>query len=185
MVNQMKSCGGTPFDWLKDRTLKFLLFSGMSFVFGSLLRITGSLGPVNEVVQFSLYQSGVHFLLTFGVFGFSCIGALYFIVPKLLGHEWPSTGLVKLHHLLTIGGVLLTGVALCVGGYWQGKALNLGKTSLIEIGQNLKPFLGLNLVASLMLLAGSVVFLGHFAWACFRAARHCCWSDTCCKGGQS
>src|SRR4030095_1650736 len=55
-------------------------------------------GP-DSVVHFTLFNSAMNDLLLYGFFSMVMFGAIYYITPRLVGCEWLSRTLIKLHFL--------------------------------------------------------------------------------------
>jgi cytochrome c oxidase cbb3-type subunit 1 len=101
-------------------------------------------------------------------------GAIYYIVPRLLGLEWPSSDLLRSHFWLFIVGAGLLIIGSILGGCIQGLGLSDAKVPPIAILSFLKPFFVSDFVAMLILIAGEVCLTASFllmllrgAWALF------------------
>ena len=157
----------------QDRTLTFI-FAGVIFYFlGSALDILGSVRPLSAMLRFTHYQSGVTHLLLYGFFAMTMFGAIYYIVPRLAGQEWPSTALAKAHLLASVLGVVLHAVALVVGGVAQGLAMDAGD-SFMGIAKTTSIFLQLATVATVLLVAGQLALLLNVAQLMRRVCPLCC-----------
>ncbi len=157
----------------QDRTLSFI-FAGVVFYFlGSALDILGSVRTLSSLLRFTHYQSGVTHLLLYGFFALTMFGAIYYIVPRLAGQEWPSAMLVKAHLLASVLGVVLHAVALVVGGITQGLAMDSGD-AFMGIAKSTSLFLQLATVANLLLVAGQLALLLNLAQLLRRTCATCC-----------
>ena len=146
----------------QDRTLSFIIAGVVFYFLGSALDILGSVRPLSTLLRFTHYQSGVSHLLLYGFFALTMFGAIYYIVPRLAGQEWPSTRLVKAHLLASVLGVVLHAVALVAGGIAQGLALDAAG-SFTGIAKSTSIFLQLATVANVVLVAGQLALLLNLA----------------------
>ena len=69
-------------------------------------------------------------LNSYGFFAMVMFGAIYYIVPQLMGTEFPSAKLVRAHFWAAAAGVLLLVVPLAAGGIVQGLRLQHAGHSL-------------------------------------------------------
>src|SRR6185503_13958157 len=86
-------------------------------------------------------------------------GAMYYIVPRLLGIYWPSPKLVNVHLKCSIIGALVVFMALLVGGIIQGSKMNLAVTDFIALGKLNAAFVGIATIGLLILIVGQAAFL--------------------------
>lgn len=139
--------------------LTFIVLAAMSYTAVSLQGILTALVNVNRVTHFTHWtiahsHLGVYMFVTMSLFG-----SIYYIMPRLIGREWPSANLIRAHFLLVGGGMVLYVVALGIGGVLQG----------LDILDAAKPFEASVTVAKPWLLARSVaavlITIGHFVFA--------------------
>jgi len=103
-------------------------------------------------------------------------GAMYYIMPRLVGWEWPSARLIKIHFWCTaLGGILMVGV-LTLGGVEQGLKLVMFwlkeppspenptgvPYSFMEILEATKPWLWLRTISGILILIGHLAFAINF-----------------------
>ncbi len=165
----------------RDRTLTFMVAGVIFYFLGSVLDLLGSVRPLNTLVRFTHYQSGVTHLLLYGFFALTMFGAIYYIVPRLAGQDWPSAILAKVHLVASVLGVALHAVALIAGGIWQGMALDSGG-SFLAVAKSTSLFLQLATVANFLLVAGQVALLLNLAQLLRRACAACGNLSAWCAG---
>ena len=91
-----------------------------------------------------------------GFVGFSLLAGLYYLLPRVTGREWPSSGLVAAHLGASVLGLVGLVVVLAGHGWVQSGAAALSPEALAAAS------LGWNAAASLfraLLLLGGVAFL--------------------------
>lgn len=169
----------------RDPSYRFIAFGAIALLVSMTVSVLFSIRGVAEITQFS-FLSVAQFQLTFyGVFSMVAFGALYYALPRVAGRAWPMSGLVSLHFGLAALGILLSVVALAIGGYAQGQALNAlphgaeaAPTPFAEIVKSLSPYLFARTAAWLVMLVGHLAFAAN---VCSLARAACC----CCAGRSS
>jgi cytochrome c oxidase cbb3-type subunit 1 len=154
-------------------TLRFVVFGAMSYTLASLQGILMAFRSFNEVTHFTHYTIGHSHVGMYMFFTMMMFGAMYYIMPRLVGWEWPSARLIKIHFWCTaLGGLLMVGV-LTLGGVQQGLKLVMFwlkeaptpenptgvPYSFMEILEATKPWLWLRTISGILIL------VGHFAFA--------------------
>ena len=139
--------------------VRFSFFAAIAFPVSAILLGLQTTRSVSEIVQFTLYPEGQAWLAILGLYTLAMAGAIYWIVPKLTGWEWPSAAPIKLHFATALGGVTLVWLALTLRGIAQGVAINTPSIGFSQIrSESLVFFWGVSLGLS-ALLAGALTFL--------------------------
>ena len=81
-------------------------------------------------------------------------GAIYYIVPQLIGQEFPFPKLVRTHFWTAAAGVLLFVVPLAVGGIVQGLKLQHADVAFTDIAKGTLPFLRVSTIGDLLMALG-------------------------------
>ncbi len=106
--------------WEFSPSLRFTAI-GMLFFAGYCGLSALSIFPgVQAKLQFSFFQNGLDVLAVYGFFSMTIFGAMYFIVPRITGCEWPSAGSIRNHFWYSTYGILTLVVCLLVAGLAQG-----------------------------------------------------------------
>jgi cytochrome c oxidase cbb3-type subunit 1 len=123
-----------------------------------ILTAINSLPGVNAMTQFSDINRGLYQLGHLGFFAMTAFGAIYYIVPRLTGHEWPCGKSISLHFWLAATGIgfILTGFIL--GGLIQGSALSQTFITFRSSVEFAWPFRFLAMLGSLLILGAAVNF---------------------------
>lgn len=152
------------FDALKwSPTLRFTVFGAMTYTLVSLQGSSMAIPSLNTLTHFTDYTIGHAHLGLYGFFSMMMFGAMYYIVPRLTGWEWPSATAIRWHFWLVASGILLMVVSLSMGGVLQGLALYDPQVSFRSSLDYATPFRLVRGVSGFLLLAGHLVFAGHFA----------------------
>ncbi|MDD9883259.1 MAG: cytochrome-c oxidase, cbb3-type subunit I [Gammaproteobacteria bacterium] len=173
MVNGVMTMSGA---WRKLRTDPALKFIVLSLVFYGLATFEGpmlAIKSVNAVSHFTEWTIGhVHS----GALGWNALvtfGALYFLVPRLVGRDLYSARLANLHFVLAIAGILLYTLAMWGAGVTQGllwlslDAAGEVKYTFAEVMRAIAPYYQLRLLAGLLFLAGTALM----AWNLWRTVQ--------------
>lgn len=151
------------FHYLKwSPTLRFTVFGAMTYTVvsfqGSLMAIPG----LNNITHFTDYTVGHAHLGMYGFFTMMMFGAMYYIVPRLVGWEWPSARLIRWHFWLAASGIVLMFAALTLGGFLQGLELNDPMVAFMSSLEIARPFRFVRSVSGVLLLAAHGVFAVSF-----------------------
>ncbi|MFO1450577.1 MAG: cbb3-type cytochrome c oxidase subunit I [Opitutaceae bacterium] len=155
----------------RDWSFRFVAVGAISLLLGSVVTLLFSLRGVAEITQFSLLQNGQAQLLSYGFFSMVAFGALYYILPRVLGRPWHLPSLIGFHFWASLIGCLTSVVVLGIGGYEQALALNAVSggaeavpVSLLEIGRGLQPYFFVQTFALFVLVGGHLAFAVNLLW---------------------
>jgi cytochrome c oxidase cbb3-type subunit I len=98
----------------------------------------------------------------YGAISMMFFGAIYYMVPRLTGNVWASSGLTGGHTALVMFGVVASVVTLFVAGWTQGVNLLNPKVPMSAIFGDVRLSLLMNSGAQLLLLAGNLLLLVNF-----------------------
>ena len=144
--------------------LRFTITGVSMLVFTWLFTAINSLPAVSSVTNFSDITRALNLLGYYGFFSMTAFGAIYYILPRLTGKEWPSSCLISWHFWLATIGVLLGVSALILGGLIQGFALkDIGVTFRSSM-EFVYPFRLLAALAALLIVGANLAFALAFAW---------------------
>src|SRR5207245_7046629 len=100
-------------------TLRFTVFGAMSYTVFSVVGLLISLRSVARYVNFTQASIAYSHLGLYAFFTMTIFGAMYYIVPRLIGREWRYASLIKLHFWASAYGVGLMTLMLLAGGFLQ------------------------------------------------------------------
>ena len=150
-----------PMSW--SPALRFTITGVSMLVFTWTFSAINSIPLVNSVTNFSDITRGLNLLGYYGSFSMIAFGAIYYILPRLTGKEWPSSCLISWHFWLATTGVLLGVSVLVLGGLIQGYALqDIGVTFRSSM-EFVYPFRFIAALAALMIVGANLAFALVFA----------------------
>ena len=127
-------------------------------VFTWILTALNSLPSVNVVTNFSDVTRGLNLLGYYGFFSMTAFGAVYYIVPRLTGKEWPSACLISWHYWLATTGVIFGVSVLLLGGLIQGFALQDVGVTFKSSMDFVNPFRLMAALAALLIVGANLAF---------------------------
>ncbi len=152
-------------------SLRFIGFGVVAFIIGGLMSAAGALSAVTRVTQFTWFTVARDLLNYYGFFAMVMFGAAYYIVPRVMGIEFPSAKLVRAHFWVAAAGILLFVVPLAVGGIGQGLRLQHASLPFNDITHGTLPFLRVSTTGDLLISLGHLMFLGNLAGLIIRFYR--------------
>jgi cytochrome c oxidase cbb3-type subunit 1 len=170
-LNVHGTLGGQCSKLMAHPSLRFIGFGLVAFVVGGLVSATSTLPEVSHVTQFTWFTVAKGLLNYYGFFAMVMFGAVYYIVPQLLGLEFPSAKLVRAHFWTAAAGILLVVVPLAAGGIVQGLKLQHPDVAFTDIAQGTLPFLRASTMGDLLIALGHLMFLGNLAGLVIRFYR--------------
>jgi cytochrome c oxidase cbb3-type subunit 1 len=160
------------FDALKwSPTLRFTVFGAMAYTVTSLQGTSMAIPSLNTLTHFTDYTIGHSHLGLYGFFTMAMFGAMYYIVPRLTGWEWPSATAIRWHFWLVAIGILLMFGSLSLGGILQGLALYDPAVAFRNSLDYATPFRWLRGISGFLLLAGHMVFATLFTLMVLKLGR--------------
>lgn len=152
-------------------TLRFTVFGSIAYTVFSLLGVFISLRSVARFVQFTEAGTAYTLLGVYAFFTMVMFGAMYYIVPRLVGREWRYASLIKLHFWSSTYGIGLMVLMLFAGGFVQGVDLDKAGLPFIQSTRTILPYLRGQSLASLLLTVAHFVFAAHFGMMLFGLGR--------------
>ena len=101
-------------------TIRFTVFGAMAYTVMSLTLAGMSLLSVSKVTQFTFASAGFNCLAIYAFFSMCMFGAIYFILPRVSGCEWPSGKLIRIHFWFSTYGTVALILCLFISGFSQG-----------------------------------------------------------------
>ena len=163
-VNQYQTLKGRLAALRYSPTLRFIGLGGLMYTATSLQGSLEALRSVNRVAHFTHFTVAHAHLGMYGFVSMVFFGAIYFIVPRITGREWPSPALISAHFWLASIGIAIYFTALTVGGWLQGLAMLDASRPFMESVTLTLPYLKARSVGGSLMGLGHVVFAAHFIW---------------------
>lgn len=148
---------------------RFLFAGVLAFIAAMLFKSFGALRSSQEVIQFSVFDAGVSQLALLGFAGMVFTGASYFILPRLLNKELPSTTLIDLQFWSQVLGVVLVSIGLISGGIQQGDLINGSTTDMLVVVNTMRSSYFLTSMGLSFFLVGAIANNVTFFWMLFSA----------------
>jgi cytochrome c oxidase cbb3-type subunit 1 len=156
---------------LSSPTLRFIVFGAMMYTLVSLEGCAMAIRSVNQFLHFTHNTVGHAHMGMYAFFTMVMFGSMYYIVPRLVGCEWRSAFLIKLHFWSCFYGILLMVIVLKIAGIWQGEALANPAVQFQTSVERTIPFLIGRSLSGVLLTIGHLVFAYHFFLMLMRLGR--------------
>ena len=147
------SCKGGPFCYLK--------FGTTAFILSGLMLIASACPQISCVTEFTWFGPAQTQLQILGFFAIVMFGAIYELLPRVMGFELPFPKFVRLQHWLFMLGTVLLVASLAIGGIEQGLKLQNVGIAFLDVTQATLPFLRASTLGLLFLLLGSLLFAAN------------------------
>jgi cytochrome c oxidase cbb3-type subunit 1 len=147
------SCKGGPLCYVK--------FGTTAFILSSLMLIASSCPHFSRVVEFTWFGPAQAQLQILGFFAIVVCGAIYELLPRVMGFALPFPKFVRLQHWLFMLGVVLWAGSLAAGGVEQGIKLTNPQTAFADSTNVALIFLRAGTTGLLLILLGSLLFAAN------------------------
>ena len=151
-------------------TLRFTFFGSIGF---SLTCLVGAiLAFKSSTTSFTIAEDGFNMVALYFFFSMMMFGAVYFILPRVVGCEWLSRRMIQLHFWPSAYGSIGLGVWLVLGGLWQGVSLDTWNSNTVTAAGTSGAFLiGKSFIWICFIGFSNLVFIFHFLMMLFRLGR--------------
>lgn len=150
--------------------LRFVVLGAMMYTLASIQGSLHSLRALNTLSHFTHYTVAHAHVGAYGFASFVFFGAIYFLVPRVTGREWPSTRLIDLHLVLIVVGFFIYFVFLSIGGLLQGAAMLDASRPFMASVDVTKPYLLARSLGGVLMTAGHLVMAINLVWLYLRPA---------------
>jgi cytochrome c oxidase cbb3-type subunit 1 len=159
-----------------DPTLRFTYVGLMFWIIAGAQHIVGALPEVSAITDLTWFGAAQKELFHYGFYAMTVFGALYYIVPRVLGLEQGAwcPKLLSAHFWLTLIGVLISYTSLLVAGVGQGILLANTGNSFLDVMRRAMLPIRFSMGGDLLVAVGTVLFLLNFAGVLRAACRQCC-----------
>ena len=147
------------FHYLKwSPTLRFTVVGAMTYTIVSFEGSMLAIPSINSLTHFTDFTVAHAHLGLYGFFTMTMFGAMYYIVPRLVGWEWPSATMIRWHFWLAASGIALMVASLTLGGFLQGLELNDPDVPFLTSLSVAAPFRLVRAFSGILLAAAHLVF---------------------------
>lgn len=161
MVNIYRTCGRGCSQTENPPPGKFIAFGTMAFVISWLMNIANAVPQINPVTNFTWFNVAQWQLNIFGFIGMALFGAIYYVVPRVTGIEWPCAKSVRAHFWLAAAGIILIALSLAIGGIVQGIQWHNPKIPSVDVAKTALNFLRVSSIGEVLILLGNLLLLGN------------------------
>ncbi len=162
--------GGTPAGG-SGPALRFIKFGAIAFLVAGLMIKVFSVPQIYVTTQLTFVNEAMNQMHWYAFVSMSFIGAIYFIVPRLATHAWPSGALITAHFWSSVAGVVIVVASLVLAGIAQGGAINDVEAYPLfaDISAHYSGYLVGAALGFLTLLVGQLAFLVNILMAIYQA----------------
>ena len=147
------TCKGGPFCYVK--------FGTAAFVLSGLMLIASACPQISRVTEFTWFGPAQVQWQILGFFAIVMCGAIYELLPRVMGFALPFPKFVRIQHWLFMIGILLWAGSLAVGGVEQGMKLANPQTQFADSTNVALMFLRAGTTGLLFILLGSLLFAAN------------------------
>jgi cbb3-type cytochrome c oxidase subunit I len=151
-------------------TAKFLVIGALYYFFGCFQGSTEALREVQRLTHFTDFVIAHSHLTVFGTFILWVTAGMYYVIPRLSGHELYSRRLAQWHYWLTVAGFSLMASVLTLQGLLQGTMLQVG-TDFVESMSAMKPYWFTRTLAGFTMDVGAILGMWNFYMTVTRGRR--------------
>lgn len=161
-VNHHMTVGGNIKAVIHSPTLRFVVLGSMLYIAASAQGSLEALRSVNLITHFTHYTIAHAHLGMYGFFTMVMFGSIYFIMPRIVGWEWPYPWMISAHFWLTSVGFAIYFIGLSIGGWLQGELLIDATKPFMDSVAVTIPYLKSRSVGGGLMVLGHIVFMVHF-----------------------
>jgi cbb3-type cytochrome oxidase subunit 1 len=147
------TCKGGPFCYVK--------FGTAAFILSGLMLVASACPQICRVTEFTWFGPAQAQLQILGFFAIVICGAIYELLPRVMGFALAFPKFVRIQHWLFMLGILLWAGSLAVGGVEQGIKLNNPQTAFADSTAVALIFLRAGTTGLLFILLGSLLFAAN------------------------
>jgi cytochrome c oxidase cbb3-type subunit I len=161
-VNQYQTLKGHLGALRYSPTLRFIGIGGLMYTASSVQGSLEALRSVNAITHFTQYTVAHAHLGLYGFVTMVFFGAIYFMVPRITGREWPFPRWITAHFWLSVIGFGIYFVGLSIGGWLQGLAMLDASKPFMDSMTLTLPYLQARSVGGALMVAAHLLFVAHF-----------------------
>ena len=146
-------CMGGPFCFVK--------FGLASFILSGILYVSAACPHYSRLLDLTWFGAAQTQLQLLGFAAMILFGAIYELLPSVMGRPLPLPKFVKLHFWLNLVGVLLFVVPLVMAGVVQGEKLANANVAFADANTAALKLLRISTTGQLFVLAGALLFAAN------------------------
>lgn len=171
VIGSFRRCWESP-------TLRFVVFGALSYTLTSLIGSAMALRSINQITHFTHFTVGHAHHGMYAFFSMVMFGSIYYIMPRILLKEWPSSFLISVHFWGSALGITVYVVALSIGGLIQGLMLNNimldaegNPYAFLKIVEATTPYLFSRSIGGVLMTIGHAAFAINITWMLFKSRK--------------
>jgi cytochrome c oxidase cbb3-type subunit I len=133
-------------------------FGFVCFVLSGLALFATTCPHFSRLTQFTWFGAAQTQLQLYGFFAITLFGAIYHILPRMMGFELPFPKLVRAQHWFSMVGIVVLVVSLGIGGIEQGLKMQNPANPISDVTKTILPFLHASTTGLLLILIANVLF---------------------------
>ena len=145
----------------KGGSFCFIKFGMMSFIVSGILYISAACPQYSRILEFTWFGAAQTQLQLLGFAAMILFGAIYELLPSVMGKPLPLPKFAKLHFWLALIGVLLFVVPLIIAGVVQGEKLMYANIPFADANTAALEFLRISTTGQLLVLLGAILFAAN------------------------
>ncbi|MHB1224942.1 MAG: cbb3-type cytochrome c oxidase subunit I, partial [Gemmatimonadaceae bacterium] len=143
-------------------TLRFVVLGAVAYTAVSLQGSFTALREVSRITHFTHWTVAHSHVGNYAFVTLIAFGAMYYVVPRLVGHEWPSVRLINWHFNTVLAGIAIYVLALTWAGVAQGLALLDARLPFqVSVERSMPGLIGRS-IGGMLLTIGHLAFAYHF-----------------------
>jgi cytochrome c oxidase cbb3-type subunit I len=161
-VNYYMTISGSVKGVVYSHTLRFIVLGSMLYLAASLQGSIEALRSVNVITHFTHYTVAHAHLGMYGFFSMVMFGSIYFIMPRVVGREWPHMWMISAHFWFVTIGFSIYFIGLTIGGWLQGVAMLDASKPFMDSVTLTIPYLQTRTIGGSLMVLGHAIFVLHF-----------------------
>jgi len=172
-LNLLITAARNPQDVWQSPVLRFAVFGALALAFAGFIGAWASSRDIGLVVNLTQFTLGHALNLFYAFFSMAMFAAMYYIIPRVLGREWPSAILIKTHFWSSALGSAALVFALYFFGWRQGMAMDNPEVDFISIVKAGGFLNEVRITAVALIAIGQLVLMVNFGWMAAGAVCEC------------
>jgi cytochrome c oxidase cbb3-type subunit 1 len=136
----------------------FVRFGMLSFIISGILYVSGACPQYSRVLNFTWFAPAQVQLQLLGFFAMIMFGAIYDVLPRVMGTTLPFPKFAKAHFWIFIFGVALFVLPLLAAGFAQGIKWQHPDVAFADANTAALKFLRISTTGQLLILLGAILF---------------------------
>lgn len=139
--------------------LSFLKFGVLAFVLSGLMLAATGVTDFSRLTEFTWFGHAQNTLRLYGFFAMTMFGAVYYLLPRVAGIEFPFARLIRLHFWFGAVGVLCLAIPLAIGGVVQGLQLANPDIKMVDVVNSTLMYFRVSTLGDTLIALGNLLFL--------------------------